>query len=152
MAPRTRLRRVILGAAIVIGVVAVALLTDVLGSGPLTMRHTVAGSIELRNSGPASSPPWIVGSTADCSGSGRYSDLRGGADLTIRDGAGRALATVSLGPGTGSPPHTCRFNFSLVDVPDVSVYRLDVGQRRVGSFAYADMQVRDWTVQIVLGD
>lgn len=151
MVPRKPLRRLILGAAIVIGVVAVALLTDVLGSGPLTMRHTLAGSIELRDSDPISSPPWIDGSTSDCSGSGRYSDLRGGAALTVSDGAGRLLATVSLGPGTGGPPHTCRFGFSLVDVPDVSLYRLDVGHRRVGSFTYDDMAVRDWTVQIVLG-
>ena len=52
---------------------------------------------------------------------------------------------------SGDPPHTCRFDFSLVDLPETSLYRLDVGRRRLGSFTYADLAVQDWTVQIVLG-
>lgn len=151
IAPRKSQRRLILGAAIVIGVVAVALVTDVLGSGALTMRHTLAGSIELRDSDPDASPAWIEGTTSDCAGADRYIGLRGGAAVTVSDGGGRLLATGSLGPGTGGAPRACRFDFSLVDVPDASIYRLSVGDRQIASFGYANMQVQNWTVHIVLG-
>ena len=141
----------VVGGAIVLGAVALAVVTTVLGSGPLTPRHTLTGSIELRDSNPIASPPSIDGTTSDCRGAGNYGDLRSGAALTVSDGAGTVLATVTLGPGTGGPPNICRFEFSLVDVPDVSVYRLAVGHLRVGSFDYGDMQVQDWTVRVVLG-
>jgi hypothetical protein len=151
MSRRIPLRPLILGGAIIIAVAAVALLTDVLGSGPLTMKHTLVGSIELRDSDPVSSPPWIDGTAASCVGAESYGEFHGGAALTVSDAGGTLLATGALGPGTGGPPHTCRFEFQLVDVLDASVYQLDVGQRHVGSFKYVDMQVSDWTIHVVIG-
>lgn len=38
---------------------------------------------------------------SNCAGSGGYNDIRGGAQVTVKDGKGEILRTTSLGEGVG---------------------------------------------------
>jgi hypothetical protein len=64
----------------------------------------------------------VAGGSGSCAGSGAFSDIRVGAELTIRAG-GEVLGTGRLNGGViYGPPDTCNFSWAIVNVPS--------GQRR----------------------
>lgn len=117
-APRRRRSRAplyltVLAAVIVLaagGVLLLVAFTPEAGSSPTTF--TVTGSVELKDG----QYEQHAGNPATCEGAGGYSDIRGGADVSIADANGKTVATGRF--QTGSPrTGWCSLWFTITDVP-----------------------------------
>jgi hypothetical protein len=117
--------------------------------------HTLNGTVSLTDVGDLTlgTSPSIGGTDGNCYGTGGYSDMAEGADVTVKDGAGKILATGSLGGGTGSISNfasSCSFEFT-VQVPDADFYTVEVSHRGGVNFSHADLESKGWTVSLSLG-
>jgi hypothetical protein len=146
----TRYRRgwIVLGAVILIGIVASAGFLGLSSAGAFTSHHRISGTLRLLNSDPQS--PYITSTGAICQGNGPYGDIAAGNGVALKDGDGKLLAITSLGVGSGSPT-SCLFGFTMKDVPEVPSYSVEVGQRGSRSYSLADMQANGWTLLLSLG-
>lgn len=140
---------IVLGAVIFAAVVAAAAFLSVSGSGALAPRHDITGTFELSDTSTISSGILAAGST--CEGTGGYSDIGLGTNVTLKDGDGKLLATGSLGLGKGGSTR-CTFTFTLSGVPETPFYTVEVGRRGALSYSLADMKSFDWTLGLTLGD
>lgn len=107
--------------------------------------HTVEGSFTLIDS------DGFDNFGGGCEGSGGYSDIGAGTDVTVRDEDGALLATTSLGMGEEDEP-LCTFEFTLEDVPEAKFYAFEVADRGELSYSYEEMEDNDWTFGATLGD
>lgn len=133
---------VILGSVIFVAIVAAAAFISLGGSGALLPKHEISGTFTLTDTGNL-----FVNS---CSGSGGYSDIRLGTNVVLKDGDGKLLSTGSLGPGVGTGSQ-CLFEYSLLGVPEVPFYTIEVGKRGSLSYSLADMKSAGWTIGLTLG-
>lgn len=74
------------------------------------------------------------GAGSPCHGDDGYDDIVGGAQVTIYDGSGKAIALGSLGDGTTlqQTPWNCTFTIAVRDVPiqkDSNIYAVEVTHR-----------------------
>lgn len=143
----------VLGGVIFAAIVAAAAFVS-LGSGLLSSappRHEVAGTFSLM----VVSAPWKAGDA--CFGSGGYSDIRSGTNVTLRDGDGKIVGTTTLGLGTAhtvpdlAATLTCDFAFALESVPEVPFYSIEVSHRGTLTYGLDQMKARGWTVSLSLG-
>lgn len=87
-----------------------------------------------------------------CRGSGGYSDIRPGTEVTVRDQAGAVIARGDLGlESSGTVPGSCEFSLRVDDVPRATFYEIEVGRRGSLTYSYEQMQRQDWTVGFELG-
>lgn len=91
------------------------------------------------------------GSGGECYGTGGYDDMRGGAQVVIRDGEGKSVGLGQLDPGNADvqyPTVSCHFAFSVADVPaGLGIYSVEVANRGAISFKEADAG----SVELALG-
>ena len=97
--------------------------TAFLGPGSLAPRHTVSGTLLLRN---GITEIVIAHTGSECHGISGYRDIVRGAQVTLRDGAGTILATSVLDYGSGaSSSLVCSFTFTILDVAEVPFYSVE---------------------------
>jgi hypothetical protein len=91
-----------------------------------------------------------------CQGVDGYDDIHGGASVVIHDSAGKVVATGALDDGVGTElatadiAVTCRFDFTVRDVPRQKFYGVEVSHR--GTVTFNAKQVSAGPVALSLGD
>jgi hypothetical protein len=93
----------------------------------------------------------VEGRTRSCSNGvgGAYGDIRAGADVVVRNSAGTVLATAALQDGTLSA-EGCVLELNVPDVPSADGYRISVAGRDPLSRSFAQLQERNWIVDLNL--
>jgi hypothetical protein len=90
-----------------------------------------------------------------CAGSGGYSDIRAGAQATVKNSDGKIIANGALGPGQmakGTTGFDCVFETTVSGVPKSDFYSVEVTRRGTVNYSHADLQQRGWEVTLELGD
>jgi hypothetical protein len=116
---------------------------------PTPVQHTISGSlllIDMSGRGVGYSV------ASGCGGRGGYSDISEGAQVTVRDDAGKVIATGHLGAGGWASGMSCRFDFTIGSVPDAEFYQVEVSHRGPMSYSRADMEAMHWSVEMTLGE
>jgi hypothetical protein len=143
-ATRSRKLIIVIFGLLIVGALG-AFLAIRLGGDPT---YTITGGLALDLGGTFS------GFSADegdaCNGAGGYSDIRPGAQVTVRDGTGATVAVSSLGGGARRSA-SCIFTFVVPDVPRVDFYSVEVSHRGQVQFSFDDMERQDWEVILTLG-
>lgn len=111
-------------------------------------RQSVGGSLELTDT--TSSTYWSSGQS--CSGSGGYSDIAPGAQVTLTDGAGTIVGTTNLEQGNSLNTYTCVFNFEFqgVELSD-DFYSVEVSHRGKITKSRSELQSSSGRFQLSLG-
>lgn len=120
-----------------------------------TERNTISGSLVLHSDNlTVQRSTTSARGPAACGGQRGYGDIGPGSRVTVRDGEGEVLASTALGAGTVVGPgyQTCRFEFSLADVPGADFYQITVGARDPMTYSADDLRSRGWRVDLTLGD
>ncbi len=110
----------------------------------------------------------------DCTSAEEYSDVRVGTTITVYDGNSDPIGTAEVTsvewtdlreqlnegvPGVGGAPPvpasttvsgSCRYQFSVPDLPRSDFYAIEVGRRGKLPYSAAYLEARNWTVQLVL--
>ena len=121
-------------------VVALVLLVTACGGS-----QTITGSFVLTDDE-------VVWSTTSCSGTGGYRDIREGADVVVKDGAGTIVGTGSLvDDPAGSSTSRCRYTFE-VPVKDADFYAVEVSRRGALTYSKTEIEAQGWTVEFTLGE
>ena len=137
-----------LGVVIFVAIVAAAGFIAVTSSGALAAHHTITGDFVLVESDL--SFPSIKATGTSCEGTGGYSDISAGAQVTLRDGDGKTLGTTFLLSGTGTVS-SCDFTFTIENVPEVPFYSVEISHRGQITNSLADMKADGWTFSLSLG-
>jgi len=115
-------------ALVIVGAVA---LTLAIGGG--AWWWTTQRSIAVDGDITVNSRADVTSTGTGCFTGGGYADIKTGAQVVIKDAAGKVLATTTLGPGVGAG--ICTFPFS-VDVPRGSdFYGVELGRRGVVQYS-----------------
>lgn len=108
--------------------------------------HTVTGLIDLVDSTTAGIA--VTGTT--CRGIGTYSDLGPGTPVTVEDGSGGIMG--SLSPGEVRSSTDCRFTFSVTGVPAAPSYALAIGQRGgTPEILRSELAADNWLFAVTIG-
>lgn len=135
---RTRWPLVAAGAVLLLVLAGVGLVLwfsrgELAAAGTLTIRGTV--TVPLTSD--------IQPIDTQCDGSGGYSDMRAGAQVTVTDSASKTIALGQLDPGRvdGSTGHQlCVFTFAVAGVPSgANFYGIEVSHRGRVQYAEADL-------------
>ena len=89
-----------------------------------------------------------------CRGTGGYDDVREGAQVVVKDGGGKIIASTSLSSGKAARPDytwRCQFDFAIQDVPKADFYQVEVSHRGALTYSRQDMEERGWFVALTLG-
>jgi hypothetical protein len=105
-------------------------------------------------------------------GSQGYSDIKEGAEVTIKDGTGAIISMGRLQTGrtegeaevdvrrsaygnsndaVSDPVTRCTFGFVAPDVPKVKFYKIEVGHRQGPAFSYKELENSGWAPALALG-
>jgi Protein of unknown function (DUF732) len=109
---------------------------------------TVTGSFTLRDDSPNMYAPAITVSGSSCSGSGGYSDIDEGRQVTVKNGKGDILTTTVLESGEGGR-FLCTFKFWFDITEGEDRYVVTVSRR--GDMSYSFAELKDNGVSLVLG-
>jgi hypothetical protein len=133
---------------------------------PTPETFTLKGAVTL--SGDTKSYTWEPGEP--CSGSGGYSDLRGGSDVVVKDREGTVIGKGSLGSGVGvavrqdcgAPGEhplcdpmggrVCKLSFTVDGIPRSDFYVVEMGKRGQFTYSFDEIQSQDWSVEYAIGD
>jgi hypothetical protein len=97
-----------------------------------------------------------------CVGTGGYGDIHDGAQVVVKDDTGATIAVGELGPGElyavpsgGDPepgqPGYCRFDLTVLNVPDSDFYEIAVGTREGITYSREEMEDASWELELSLG-
>jgi hypothetical protein len=114
------------------------------GPGAVTS-HALTGTLTLK-AGDSRTPT--------CEGTGGYSDIHPGTQLTVKDEAGVIVGSGTLGAAT-SPADTrypCEYPFTISEVGAAKFYSVEVSKRGALTYSAADMDKMGWKVSLTLGD
>jgi len=78
-----------------------------------------------------------------------YSDISAGAPVTVKDDAGKVLASTFLESGIDQGPE-CLFTVT-VQVPDSKFYQVEVSHRGVLTYTETQLVADGWTASLTLG-
>ncbi|MBA2489231.1 MAG: hypothetical protein H0V36_07945 [Chloroflexi bacterium] len=92
----------------------------------------------------------VLGTT--CWGTGGYSDIRAGMNVTVKDENGKLLGASSLGPGKPSGSSRCTFEFSVPDVAEANIYSIESGRRGALSYPRVELEAMGWSLGLSNGD
>jgi hypothetical protein len=114
---------------------------------PTRDRHTLTGSVTLPRGAFAT-----TGGANECTGSGGYSDISVGADVSVRDVSGVIIANTRLSPGRlDDRSRTCTFTLT-VTVPDTRQYQLEVSGRSLATYSREELSAEAWAFTLRLGE
>lgn len=94
------------------------------------------------------SAKWAPGQL--CDGVGGFSDIRVDAPVTIKDEAGKILATTKLASGHAATTQICDFTFSA-NVEDAKFYQVEVSHRGAVTYSKDDLDRAGWKIATTLG-
>lgn len=94
----------------------------------------------------------VVGDSDDCYGTGGYDDIESGAQVVVKDGAGKTIATGRLGAGEFDDElvTTCTLPF-VVEVPNADFYSFSVSHRGELNYSREELEDEGWDVGLTLG-
>jgi hypothetical protein len=87
-----------------------------------------------------------------CEGSGGFSDINSGADVTIYDGSGTILGNDNLGPGVSMSPLECDFVVNLKTLPMSAFYSIGIGNRGKLNYSAAQLDADHDFLELTLGN
>lgn len=118
----------------------------VLGAAGLLI-YTVTRPQAITVTGSLTITPYM---SSECVGAEGYDDIRLGTSVVIHDSAGKVVATGQLDNGKYSEPTaSCRFPFTVRNVPQQKFYGFEVSHR--GTVTFTAKQVKDGPVALSLG-
>ena len=82
---------------------------------------------------------------------GGYSDIHPGTSVTVRDEAGKILATTTLGAGHYESAEGCVYGFEVADLPDAKFYQVEVSHRGEITYSEDELNASGWNVALELG-
>jgi hypothetical protein len=92
----------------------------------------------------------LTGLPTVCLMSEGYRDIKYGASVTVRDGAGEVLGISELKLPTSVKANSCEYPFE-VSVSNSEFYSIKIGNRREVIFSRADLESQGWTLGLTLG-
>ena len=148
-------RALVLGALVVAGVAVVAVVATM---GVPGSAHTLTGYLNLAQQQGTGYSNYTIptGSDISCDGLGGYSDVRAGAQLVVKDEAGKVIGSGTLDQGQLSIDFLgagaiCAFPFKVTGLPKVEQYQLGMGNRGSITYSFADLETAKWDVTLTLG-
>lgn len=109
--------------------------------------HDVRGTLDL------TSYSSIESVDHDCTGTGGYSDLQGGANVVVRDDSGHIVGTGSLGEGSGtSESGECKFPWAVHGLTDADFYTVEIANRKGPTYSRDQLVAVGWTIAMKIGD
>lgn len=147
---RNRHRLILIGG--IVAVVWIAL-SAVAWNAITPHRHIIVGELTLVDSDVT------VYDDQTCAGTGGYDDFGDGMNVTIRDASDKVIASgvtanakSPKGDGDVSilTDMICKTKFA-VEVPDADFYQVQVGHRGTLSYRKAELEKKDWKVELSLG-
>jgi|SRR5829696_8151102 len=135
--------------------VAVALILGACNPQLLPPARAIGGVLVLDQASP------VERGGGECRGTGGYTDLRSGVEVTVSDPAGKVLGTSSLQArpaatdAAGDMPlaerRRCAWSFGFRDLPDQPSYEITIGERGAVSYTREELEAAGWTVRVSLG-
>jgi hypothetical protein len=115
-------------------------------SSPTTQHIT--GTLTLNDSDAF----WSQGSS--CSGSGGYSDLDIGGQVTLTDDTAKIIGATTLSAGTATSSSECDFNFAFDQpiVPSARFYSVEVTHRGKITDSADELRVSGWAFSLSIGN
>jgi hypothetical protein len=110
---------------------------------------TVRGTFTLVDSTPSTYYPAITTTGSSCRGSGGYSDIGPGTEVTVKNANGEVVTSSALGSGSGTRSQ-CVFNFSFELTEGQDRYLITVSHR--GDLTYSFDQLKNNDVALTLGN
>ncbi|GCB00964.1 hypothetical protein NCCNTM_45980 [Mycolicibacterium sp. NCC-Tsukiji] len=110
-------------------------------------KATVKGRFSLLDKEPSAYSTPISVSGSSCSGSGGYSDIDQGTQVTVKNGKGDVLATTTLGAGSGGR-YVCTFPFSFQITEGEDRYVVSVSRRGEMSYSFKDLKADGVSLQL----
>jgi hypothetical protein len=110
-------------------------------------KATVKGSFSLLDKSPSEYSTPITVSGSSCSGSGGYSDIDQGTQVTVKNGKGDVLTTTTLGAGSGGR-YVCTFPFSFQITEGEDRYVVTVSRRGDMSYSFNDLKAKGVALQL----
>ncbi len=92
----------------------------------------------------------LTGLPTVCLMSEGYRDIKYGANVTVRDGAGTVLGISELKLPTSVKATSCEYPFA-VTVGNSEFYSIKIGNRREVIYSKADLESQGWTLGLTLG-
>jgi hypothetical protein len=121
--------------------------------------NTISGTFVLKQDSTVDINP----TAKQCTGTGGYRDIAVGAPVTVTDASGTVVGLGSLiydeeaenafykTHASSSTPHECHYSFSVSGLVDAAFYGIEVRHRGVVRYSKADLQAKNWTVTLSLG-
>jgi hypothetical protein len=107
-------------------------------------KHDLIGTFTLTDTSSSFTTP--------CVGTGGFSDITPGAEVTVSDGSGKVLAIGALDGGDAGGTSDCVFSWIASGVPKASFYKIEVSHRGGVTFSYADLSAQNWSgIGLTLG-
>jgi hypothetical protein len=106
--------------------------------------HDLTGKLALTDP----SAKWGVGNA--CEGTGGYADIKVGAEVTIKDEAGKILATSTLSKSEAATTQECDFTFTA-NVEDAKFYQVEVSHRGAVTYSRDDVARQGWRIGMEIG-
>ena len=85
-----------------------------------------------------------------CRGSGGFSDIAAGKQVTVTDATSKVIGVGTFGPGQPGrdvPNVVCVFEFSIPNLPGVEFYGIEAQRRGTLHYSLEEMKRRDWTIR-----
>jgi hypothetical protein len=116
--------------------------------GPASTQ-TLSGSIKVTDTDENNSSVFVY--DGFCITLRGYSDIGGGTDVIVKDGAGKVIALTQLLRGTPVGLYSCRFDFE-VKLPSSEFYSFSIGDRDEITYSKAELVDRSWRLDLTLGN
>lgn len=107
-------------------------------------RYKIHGALMLRDSDE------VFAADQPCAGSGGYSDIRDGAQVTVTDETGKLLGVGSLNEGVGVSG-SCLLTFDTIEVPKAKFYSVEVSHRGKITDSFAEAKSQEFSFLVTLG-
>lgn len=127
-------------------------------ASPSPAGQALTGTFELFNG--QGNP--VQRTDTDCRGTGGYSDIHAGISAVVRDDKGTIVGSSRLTPLPEQKAadgridfrerNTCRFEFTIPQLPEAPFYTIEVGDRGELTYSRADLEAQGWTVELNLGN
>lgn len=116
-------------------------------ASPTFTPPTIDGTLALKSSATGVTPDGA------CFGTGGYSDIVSGAQVTLTNESGTILGTAVLKPGTLKSVNECDLAFSFGPIPATAkFYSAQVANRGKITDSSSELRGVDWHFSLTLGD
>jgi hypothetical protein len=127
------------------------------GPSPTPAMHDIAVTLTLTDDVNG-----VGGERDECFGVGAFSDIKRGAQVTVKDAQGTILAFGRLADSVGisafasqfgdaAPLTSCKFTTAVAGVPEVPIYAVNVGSRDAINYTLQDLRAANWSLQLSTG-